>query len=950
MEDRPPSPPPAIPELLRPGVEAGLQAAGGRLAGAERAALERVLACSPYAAECLARDPELLDTLRAAGRLDRPDPRGELDRLLREEAGSHPGDEEFQRALRRIRHRELVRIIWRDLSGQAGVVETLGDLSALADTLIRAAVERVSGALRERHGEPRTDEGAPAGPGVLAMGKLGGRELNFSSDVDLVFLYTGSGATDGPRPVSNEEYFRLLAQRVIDLLSRQTPDGFVYRVDTRLRPFGGAGPLAVSVAALENYLVRHGREWERYAYVKARIVNDFAAADTLFDEVIRPFVYRRYLDYGVFASLREMKALVEAEGRRREYGGNLKLGHGGIREVEFTVQALQLVRGGAFEELRERHLLTVLPRLARLGLLPETDAEALEAAYGFLRLAENRLQAIADRQTHDLPADETDRARLRYAMGFGDWEAFQAELSRHRESVRRCFREVVFREAARPPPEAGDCAPVWLGTLDPGECEERLRAQGYADPTSALRRLEQLREGNARRLGETGRQRLDLLVPAIIRACGRQPDPDRALAATLRIVDSIGRRSTYFALLNENPAALERLVRLCGNSDFLTRQVAAHPLLLDELIDPRISAEPPTRAELAEDLVLRLRGATDTEARLEALRNFQQAATFRVAVVDLSGALPLMKVSDRLTDIAELVLDGALRIAWGELADRHGEPFCTVDGLRRPARFAIVGYGKLGGLELGYGSDLDLVFLNDSAGDDETTGGPRAIDNTVFFSGLARRIISILTMHTPTGTLYDVDTRLRPSGRAGLLVSSLSAFERYQRDDAWTWEHQALLRSRAVAGDAGVREAFERLRVRALTTYVRRDRLLEEVRDMRRRMRQELARGSEELFDLKQDPGGMADIEFLVQYLVLREAAAHPELVHWSDNIRQLEALTGAGVLEADDAEALAEIYRGYRHRTHRQDLAGEPALAPREEFASCIQRVRRLWTAVFGD
>lgn len=951
-----PAVPWTVPPALQAGVDTALAALGADIPSRCLGLLPRVLACSPYAADCLARYPGILTALDGAGRLERANRPGEFAALLAGEAPVDLAEEEFQRQLRLFRHRELVRIVWRDLAGAADVTETLEDLSALADAAIDHALAWSVRFLSDRYGQARDEDGGDCSLGVLAMGKLGGRELNFSSDVDLVLVYTAGGETTGPRQVSNEEYFRLLSQRLIDILDRKTPDGFVYRVDVRLRPFGSAGPLAVSATALENYLVRHGREWERYAYIKARVVNDWPGADALYHDVIRPFVYRRYLDYGVFGSLREMKAMIEAEGERKEYGDNLKLGPGGIREIEFIVQALQLVRGGSIGELRERRLLTALGRLTRHGCLPAADAAGLEAAYRFLRLAENRLQAIADRQTHDLPDDVTDRLRLAFAMGCADWPVFLAALQVHRDTVRRCFREVVFRGGS-PAGESssgtvpGDLAAIWQGSLAAEEAVARLAALGFAAPEDALRSLHQLREGGARRLGEAGRQRLDVLMPAIIAAAGRQPGPGRALEGMVRVIEAIGRRSAYFALLNENPAALERLVTLCGSSDFLSRQIAAHPLLLDELIDPRVFSGAPDRAELAEDLATRLRAAPedDPEARLEALRNFQQAATFRVAVVDLSGVLPLMKVSDRLTDIAELVLDAALSIAWGELVSRHGEPRCTVDGLSRPARFAIVAYGKLGGLELGYGSDLDLVFLNDSTGDDEETVGPRVVDNAMFFSSLTRRIISILTMHTTTGKLYEVDIRLRPSGRSGLLVSSLTAFDRYQREDAWTWEHQALLRSRAVAGDAGVRQAFEALRVHALTRYVRRERLREEVADMRGRMRAELAQGTAELLDLKQDPGGITDIEFLVQYLVLREAAAHPELVHWSDNIRQLEALAACGILPADEAEALADAYRTYRQRIHRQNLAGDPGLAPRAEFSGLTALVGGLWQQVFG-
>lgn len=928
-----------------------------------RLQLLRVLTTSPYAADILARYPAMLAELLSSERLQRTTTADAYISLLRATLPPDPGEEELQRRLRLFRHRELVRIIWRDLAGSAGVTETLRDLSNLADASIKVALDWAQATLAVRYGEPQTEEGAPCGFGVLAMGKLGGHELNFSSDIDLVFVHTAGGETTGPRSISNEEFFRFLAQRLIDLLSRNTAEGFVYRVDARLRPFGSAGPLSVSLSALEGYLLRHGRDWERYAYIKARVVNRWDDTDALYRDVLRPFIYRRYLDYGVFSSLREMKAMIAAEVEKKEYRANLKLGPGGIREIEFIVQALQLVRGGTVIGLRERQLLCALPQLVQAGCLPADDAADLETAYCFLRLAENRLQALHDRQTHDIPADPLDQQRLAFAMGMKSWEEFLAALDVQRDRVAHHFQKIVFRGAngaGSSESPGDDDAPaqvtsaldeVWNDEATLELQEERLAEAGFSDPAGIAELLRRLREGSLlQRLDQPGRQRLDMLMPAILAHARNQPQPARALDGMVLIIEAIGRRSAYFALLNENPMALGKLVSLCGSSEFLSRLVATHPLLLDELLDPLVFEAAPSRAELLADLDLRLKrvAADDAEGRLDALRNFQQAATFRVAIVDLASTLPLMQVSDRLTDIAELVLEAALRIAWHELVEKHGEPGCTENDTRRPARFAIIAYGKLGGLELGYGSDLDLVFLHDSAGEAEQTDGAQPLDNAMFFARLTRRIISILTMHTASGKLYEVDIRLRPSGQSGLMVSSLAAFDRYQKQDAWTWEHQALLRSRAVAGDASVKTAFEALRVHALTSYIRRDKLATEVTEMRERMRSELSQGTDERFDIKQDPGGVADIEFLVQYLVLREAHRYPDLVHWSDNIRQLEALAAHDILPSADAGLLADTYREYRQLVHHRNLAGRSGLVLRAEVTTLAATVVRLWQSVF--
>jgi glutamate-ammonia-ligase adenylyltransferase len=919
----------------------GLAARDGRLA----ATADKLIACSAYAADMLARYPQLLDELIRTGRLHRPLEDRELDPLFLQEAPDTETEVQFMRRLRLFRHRELLRIIWRDSAGWSDCDETLRELSAVADACLRAAFLYSSQELQSRHGLPRDENGDEVMFVIVAMGKLGGGELNFSSDVDLVFLYSDSGETDGRRTLTNEEYFRRLAQHFIKLLSNKTGDGFVYRVDARLRPFGDSGPLAVSVDAFENYLMKHGRDWERYAWVKARVVNAWAAARDFYADILRPFVYRRYLDFGVFSSLREMKSMIEREGRAAENRENIKLGPGGIREIEFIVQTLQLVRGGTDRTLRNRSLIPVLREIDFEDLTEGDTARGLEEAYYFLRTLENRLQMIADRQTHELPVEELDRARLYTAMNFADWDALYAELNRHRHSVMQAFDAILRHERNNGDGDSGK-APV-------DQSLEQLAEATYAEPEEAMRKLDTLRSGPGyTRMSELGRQRLDRLLPAVLTACASEKNPQRTLEAALRVIEAIGRRSAYIALLNENQAALDRLVQVCGNSDFLARQVSSHPLLLDELLDQRIFLKAPTRDDLAKDLRDRMEGVSpeDNEQRFEALRNFQQAAVFRVAIADLSGTLPLMKVSDRLTEIGELVLQEAIDMSWSELVARHGVPQCIVDGELREVGFAIAGYGKLGGLELGYGSDLDIVFMHDSEGEKQVTAGEQSLDNAVFFGRLARRLTNILTMPTPTGALYEVDTRLRPSGNSGLLVTSLVALDAYQEKEAWTWEHQALLRARAVAGSPGVCERFEALRKHALLHYVKRDTLKEEVLKMRGRMRAELDKSDAENFDIKQGKGGVIDIEFLVQYLVLDNAPRDPDLLYWSDNIRQLDALRDAGILSASDTEALADAYRSYRERMHLLSLAGEPSLTGSDEFAEERALVRGLWTAHLGD
>ena len=922
-------------------------------AGLARAAAHAAL-CSDFAASLLTRRPEWLAELVVSGELLEPPTLTMLQTRL--SLVAHASEESAMAALRLHRQREMLRIAWRDLNDLAIIEQTLRELSELADAAIGAAVDWCTARLEARHGRPRDADGLHQRLIVLGMGKLGGGELNFSSDIDLVFLYPAAGQTDGERTLGNEQFFVRLGQHVVRLLDHATAEGFVYRVDMRLRPFGAAGPLAVSFDAFEGYLQQHGRDWERYAYVKARAVTGAEQAQAVFDEVLRPFVYRRYLDYGVFKALRDMKAMIEQEVARRELDDNVKLGPGGIREIEFITQCFQLVRGGNDPSLRPPSLLQVLPRLASRRCLGQGPVDELLEAYGFLRRLENRLQMLGDRQTHELPLDEPTRLRIACSMGLADWPSLLAELEARRRRVSRQFRDVVFA-TAEAPAQAAPLAPwaaLWSAPEATAAAQPLLAAGVPADQAEEIReRLASLRTGSLyRRMDEPSRQRLDTVMPAMLAALSDVAAPSQCFQRLLAIIEAIGRRSAYLALLGENPVALRRLLDIVSRSGFLAAQLATWPMLLDELLDERLLSTAPTREDFREDLELRLavHSAGDLEGRLNALREFQRVCTFRVAIAEINGELPLMKVSDRLTDIAELALELALNMAWEELVPRYGEPCCRgADGQRRGTGFAIIGYGKLGGLELGYGSDLDIVFVHDDSGEESHTDGERQIENPVFFARLARRIIHFLSIQTTSGMLYEIDTRLRPSGQSGLLVTSLEALERYQREEAWTWEHQALLRARAVAGGEEVRAGFEAMRRRVLTEAVRRGDLREQVAGMRERMRSELAAGRPDTFDIKQDAGGLADIEFLVQYLVLAHADEQPGLLRWSDNIRQLEDLAGEGILTAEQAGQAAEIYRRYRRRLHQLALAGAPGIVLAEEFVEERAWVRCHWQQAFG-
>jgi glutamate-ammonia-ligase adenylyltransferase len=916
-----------------------------------RASLAGVLAASDFVAESCARDPALFARLLSSGDLERALP-GEAygARAAALFADGPTAEAEVMARLRRWRRYEFVRIAWRDLAGWADVPQTLEALSACADAAIVAAVVQARAQLVARYGEPRAAGGAVQPLIVIGMGKLGGRELNFSSDVDLVLLFPEHGDTDGERSVANEEFFTRLGQGVARLLSTPTAEGFVLRVDLRLRPFGDSGPLVASFASFEDYLQRHGRDWERYAYVKARPVTAPERYAEIDAAAVRPFVYRRYLDYGVFESLREMKALIEREVERRELAEHVKLGPGGIREIEFIVQALQLTRGGRDRRLQTPALLEALARLGETRLLPPAAVAELRTAYLYLRRLENRLQMLHDQQTHQLPADALGRERIALAMGVRGWEPLLRELREQQACVSRHFRLVIFGGTA---PDAHavriDLGRFWDSRAETAALEAELTEAGFTDPAEVARLLLELRGSTlVRRLDEPGRRRLQALLPVLLADVARSSAQLAVLRRVLNIIEAIGQRSAYFALLQENGAARERLVELCRHGDFLSAQIAAHPLLLDELIDERLLSQLPERAAFARDLTARLEQLReeDPEQQVEALRQFQRAALFRVAVADLTGVLPVMQVSDRLTDIAELIVASAMGLGWHQITQLFGVPMCGEPGMLRPVNICAIGYGKLGGIELGYSSDLDLVFLHDSQGEHHETSGARPIDNQLFFVRLAQRIVHLLTMHSAAGRLYEVDVRLRPSGKGGLLVTNIAAFADYQREEAWTWEHQALLHARAVAGSAGLRERFEALRLDLLCNHVRRDTLLEEVRNMRERMRRELSRGDAEHFDIKQDPGGIADIEFLAQYWALRWAQQYPPVALFSDTIRQLESVASADLVPQASVDVLTGAYRAYRARTHHLSLAGAEPLVPLTEFAAARVAVTQVWEA----
>ncbi|MDP3859303.1 MAG: bifunctional [glutamate--ammonia ligase]-adenylyl-L-tyrosine phosphorylase/[glutamate--ammonia-ligase] adenylyltransferase [Stagnimonas sp.] len=887
----------------------------------------------PFVSELLARDGIAAQVL-AALPPQRPDP-----------AAADTGAE-----LRRARNREWARIALRDRHGLASLDQTLGDLSAFADAACERALQAAELGLRPRYGQPRGERGALVRPVVLGMGKLGGRELNFSSDIDLILAYTEAGETDGGKRISNGEYFVKLAQEFVRLLSEHTAAGFAFRVDLMLRPFGSAGPVAIPVDAMEDYYQNHGRDWERYALIKARpVAGDLVAGEALLAR-LTPFVYRRYLDFNALAGLRELKRKIAADALARGLADDdLKLGDGGIRECEFIVQSFQLVRGGQDARLRGRELRPMLRRLAELGHLPAATAAELDQAYVLLRRAENAVQSYADQQTHALPTTPERLAWLAAALGYPDWPALQAVLRQARERVSRSFNELFAEPDAVPQrPAAQAATALWRGEGE--QALAALAAAGFRDADAELSQAVQiLREHpRLRTASEATQQRLSELLPLLaedaIAATAADLSPCTALKRALEVVTAVLGRSTYLTLLRESAGARRNLLQLCAASPWIAATLARHPVLLDQLLDSRSLYHPPDREQLREGLLPRVAALPvgDVEAAMDLLRRYVQETTLRIAAAEVVNALPLVQVSDRLTWLAEAVVEAAVADAEREMRAVHGDP-------RRadcaPAGFSVIGYGKLGALEMGYGSDLDLVFVHDAEpADADTVGGSRPLPQSTWMARLAQRVIHRLTTQTHLGRAYEVDMQLRPNGGSGLPVVTLASFADYQRHKAWTWEHQALSRARHIAGTPALGAAFEQIRREVLCRPREAGKLRQEIVEMRDKMRAHLDKPRAGRWDVKQGEGGLIDVEFLVQYWVLSQAAAHPELVHWPDVWRQLDALAAAGLLAPEQASALLDAQRAYRAHLHQRLLRGESADAGEAQFAEARAVVTAVW------
>ncbi|BEH19690.1 bifunctional [glutamate--ammonia ligase]-adenylyl-L-tyrosine phosphorylase/[glutamate--ammonia-ligase] adenylyltransferase [Burkholderia pseudomallei] len=915
------------------------------------------LSYSHYLARAAAARPALAERIAAwaAAPVTRAALDARLDELLAQ-GGQPPSEDALKKALRQLRGEAFGAVAERDLAGRADVAEVTGTMTDLAEAAIQRALALLAAELEAQYGEPRGPSGERLALGVVGMGKLGGRELNVSSDIDLIFVYEDDGETAGGArgPISVHEFFTRLGRRLIGVLSEATADGYVFRVDMRLRPNGDSGPLVCSLGMLEEYFYVQGREWERYAWIKGRLVTERASAAARrlaqqLDAIVKPFVYRRYLDFGVIGAIRSLHEQIRQEARRRatmrpDKADDIKLGRGGIREIEFSAQVFQLIRGGQDAGFRVQPTLAVLRHASASGLITEEVRAGLTHAYLFLRTLEHRLQYRNDAQTHAMPVDPAERAALAASLGFADYAALIDRLDRHRAFVEAQFDQVFADKAdggaRREDDQAAGC--IWSGALADDGADEALVARlaelGFADPAAVLARLQAVwRSSRYAGLPESSRVRFDRVAHRALEAAPGidAAHRDETVVRCFDLLETVGRRGAYLALLTEYPAALRRVLSVLGATRWGGGYLIRHPQLLDELLDDEAIDSPFDWPAFKDALRRRLAAADGAEHQMDLLRHAHQAEVFRILLLDLAGRLSVEHVSDRLSELADAMLDVTIEVVWSQLAKRHRDTPC----------FAAIAYGKLGGKELGYASDLDLIFLYDDP--DE-----RAAD---VYTTFARRLITWLTTATGAGTLFDIDLRLRPNGEAGLLVTDLDAFRRYQlregdaANTAWVWEHQALTRARYSAGDARIGAAFEAIRVQVLTTPRDAAVLAREIVEMREKV---LAGhpNTTERFDLKHDRGGMVDIEFAVQYWVLLHAARHPEMIRNTGNIALLREVSRFGLMSEEEAETVGAAYRTYRKLQHRLRLDGmEKARVEPERVAAERQAVAALWARVFG-
>lgn len=835
-------------------------------------------------------------------------------------------EDELARQLRLLRRYVMAHIITRDLARVSDLTEVTGTITLFADFAVNTAAQFAHHYYQGLYGSPiGRHSQAPLHLSVVAMGKAGGHELNVSSDIDLIFVYPEAGDTNGKREKSNQEFFTKVGQKLIALLNDITGDGQVFRVDMRLRPDGDAGPLVLSESALEQYLVQQGREWERYAWCKGRVVtpypNDISA-------LVRPFVFRKYLDFNAYEAMRGLHKQIRQEVTRKGMADNVKLGAGGIREVEFIAQIFQLIRGGQVRSLQLKGTQETLVELAKLGMLEADTVATLLAAYRFLRDVEHRLQYWDDQQTQMLPSQDEQQQKLAASMGYEDYPSFLSALNQHRQAVNNTFNEILTDPEEKQNHDAHVLDGIWQADVEHQHKEAVLAEQGF-DAATVLARLDHMRASSKyRQLSAHAQQRFDALVPQLTIAAAATANANATLSRLLDFLEAISRRSAYLAFLHEHPEALAHLAALMSQSSWVAGYLQRHPILLDELLSDQLTQIDVDWTTRCAELNQQLNDCgEDIEAKMDVLRRFQHAQTFRLSVQDLAGLWTIEALSDQLSALADLLLQAAMDHVWQSLTKKHTDT----------PKMAIIGYGKLGGKELGYASDLDLVYLYD---DDH----PDAADT---YARFARRLTSWLTAPTGAGVLYEVDLRLRPNGDAGFAASHINAFARYQRENAWTWEHQALTRARGVAGHADVINTFDTIRHEILTRHRDQDKLAADIIAMREKM---FATHPPVDDNVKYARGGVVDVEFIVQYLILAQAHHHEQLLQNYGNIALLSMGADVGLIDETLAESSRTAYRHYRKQQHNTKLRDAVHAEVNDTLLAHYQVVKTLWQQVFNQ
>ncbi len=933
-----------VPESLTENINARVEAIQpflSALSTEQKLKFSKTLVISDYVFKQAQQNADLIKLLASSS--------SSIDWLAEEQAlnqllSSASNDQDVKRILRQWRHRFFTGFTHARINQLITIEQECADISAAAEILVRQSYQWVFTRHISTWGEPLDSDGSIQNLIILAMGKFGGAELNFSSDIDLIFLYPSDGETqNGPRKIEHQVFFTRLGQQLIQLLADKTGHGFVFRVDMRLRPYGDSGALAISYAAAEEYYQDQGREWERFAMIKAKAITGTEQEQKQFYQLIKPFVFRRYIDFGVLESIRDMKSLIEKEVRRKSLNDNIKLGSGGIREAEFIAQSLQIIRGGRLPQLQVKSFSEAVVQLVECEMLDQHKAKYLVEAYWFLRQVEHLIQQIDDQQSQQLPENELDQWRIATALNFSDYASLLKAVNQQREVIAKEFKE-VFRLQQESETSA---ASFNLNHLDEGDLKHLFEQDvEEAFQNFVMKELDQFVESvNFQQLSAKGKARLELLVPKLIAGVSECENPQATFGRILNLLKAINRRTAYLVLLAENPPILNQLIRLCSQSQWIGQLIAQHPVLLDELLYANNLYHPDSGDELIAQLreqMLRIE-PDDEEQQQEQLRFFKQTNELRVAAAVLNGSINVRKASRYLSDIANAVIDSVLQLSWRKLCQRHGTPLVADATSEQCRGFSVIGYGKLGGEELGFGSDLDLVFIYEAEAD-ALTSGDKAISNGQFFTRLAQRIISSLNIRTLGGVLYEVDMRLRPSGNSGLLVSHKNAFQEYQQKEAWTWEHQALTRSRCVAGDKNLCAWFEQVRNQIIAIPRNDQKLKQEVIAMREKMRANLDKSNQEYFDIKQGQGGMVDIEFLAQYWVLKCASEMPEVAWPSRTTRQFILLAEHGRIERGIVEQLLEAYRQYRELSNFQVLKGESSLVERMKVSSLVSEVNAIW------